>query len=44
MLAIQLVGLGVLALQSKRYYEELFHLGSSRLQELRRRPDEPGVS
>lgn len=28
-LSIQLTGLGVLALQSKRYYEELFHLCSS---------------
>lgn len=28
MLAIQLVGLGVMALQSKQYFEELFHLGS----------------
>ena len=28
MLAIQLIGLGVLALQSKQYFEELFHLGS----------------
>lgn len=30
MLSIQLLGLGILALQNKRYYEELFHLGSSR--------------
>jgi len=28
MLAIQLIGLGVLALQSKQNFEELFHLGS----------------
>lgn len=28
MLSIQLLGLGILALQSKHYYEELFHLGS----------------
>jgi len=29
MLAIQLVSLGILALQSKSYFEEMFHLGSS---------------
>ena len=29
MLAIQLVSLGVLALQNKKYFEELFHLGTS---------------
>lgn len=29
MLAIQLISLGVLALQSKSYYEEIFHLGTS---------------
>lgn len=29
MLSIQLIGLGVLALQSKRYFEEIFHLCSS---------------
>lgn len=29
MLAIQLISLGILALQNKRYYEELFHLGST---------------
>ncbi|MEW6003332.1 MAG: glycosyltransferase family 2 protein [Nitrospirota bacterium] len=29
MLAFQLISLGILALQSKRYFEELFHLGSS---------------
>jgi len=28
-LAIQLISLGILALQHKRYFEELFHLGSS---------------
>ena len=31
MLAIQLIGLGVLSLQSKQYFEELFHLGSRRV-------------
>ena len=28
MVAIQLISLGVLALQNKRYFEELFHLGT----------------
>lgn len=28
MLSIQLMGLGIMALQSKKYYEEVFHLGS----------------
>jgi glycosyltransferase involved in cell wall biosynthesis len=31
MIAIQLISLGLLALQKKRYFEELFHLGSSNL-------------
>jgi hypothetical protein len=29
MLSIQLVGLGILALQSKHYFEEMFHLGTA---------------
>lgn len=29
MLAIQLISLGILALQSKRYFEEIFHLGTT---------------
>ena len=29
MLAVQLISLGILALQSKSYFEEVFHLGSS---------------
>lgn len=29
MLGIQLVGLGILALQNKNYFEEIFHLGST---------------
>lgn len=29
MLAIQLISLGILALQSKRYFEEIFHLGTA---------------
>ena len=29
MLAIQLFSLGILALQNKRYFEELFHLGTT---------------
>jgi hypothetical protein len=28
-LAIQLISLGVLALQSKSYFEEMFHLGTT---------------
>ena len=34
MLAAQLIGLGILALQSKHYFEELFHLASSRFHAL----------
>ena len=29
MLALQLISLGVIAAQGKRYFEELFHLGTS---------------
>ena len=29
MVALQLISLGILALQSKRYFEELFHLTST---------------
>jgi len=29
MLAIQLIGLGVLAMQAQRYFEELFHMGTA---------------
>ena len=29
MLSIQLISLGVIAAQGKRYFEELFHLGTS---------------
>ncbi len=41
--AIQLVSLGILSAQSKRYFEELFHLGSSILRRLPtdRSPDQP---
>ena len=39
MLAIQLIGLGALALQSKRNFEDLFHLGSSGLRKLKRPVD-----
>jgi len=35
MLAIQLISLGILALQSKSYFEEVFHLGSSLYKQLR---------
>jgi len=34
MLAVQLIGLGILALQNKRYFEELFHVASTRFQAL----------
>lgn len=34
MLAAQLIGLGILALQNKHYFEELFHLASARFQAL----------
>lgn len=34
MLTVQLIGMGLLALQSKKYFEELFHLGSKRPQEI----------
>jgi hypothetical protein len=37
MLAVQLIGLGILALQAKNYFEEVFHLGSGAG---RRRPPE----
>jgi glycosyltransferase involved in cell wall biosynthesis len=38
MLAIQLISLGILALQSKSYFEEIFHLGSTTKSENARRP------
>ncbi len=34
MLTIQLLGLGIITAQNKRYFEELFHLGSTDLQDL----------
>jgi len=36
-LAVQLMGLGILSLQNKQYFEELFHLGSRRNLEMKRR-------
>lgn len=36
MLAIQLIGLGIMALQSKNYFEEIFHLASGIYREQRR--------
>ncbi len=36
MLALQFVGLGMIALQNKRYFEDLFHLGSTELRNLKR--------
>lgn len=41
-LAIQLISLGVLALQSKSYYEEIFYLGSSIKRSVDRRGEPPG--
>lgn len=41
MLAIQLISLGVLALQSKNYYEEVLYLGSSIKRSFDRRSVEP---
>jgi glycosyltransferase involved in cell wall biosynthesis len=38
MLAIQLISLGVLSLQSKQYFEEMFHLASAMYQYIRERP------
>jgi hypothetical protein len=34
-LAVQLLSLGILASQSKRYFEELFNLGTANLKEQR---------
>ncbi len=47
MLAVQLVGMAMLSLQNKRYFDELFHLGSTLLRERRedallRREEEGG--
>ena len=36
MLAVQLIGLGILALQSKQYFDELFDLGSRTQRDARR--------
>ena len=35
MLAMQLIGMAMLSLQNKRYFDELFHLGSTMLRERR---------
>ena len=35
MLSIQLISLGVIAAQGKRYFEELFHLGTNILRRVR---------
>lgn len=40
MLAIQLISLGILALQSKSYFEEIFHLGTTIYKSTRVRGDE----
>ena len=39
MLSIQLVGLGVMALQNKRYFEDLFHLSSTAMRKLKQPVD-----
>lgn len=42
MLAVQLIGLGMIALQAKNYFEEMFYLGSTIARRLRpRRHEEP---
>jgi hypothetical protein len=35
MLAMQLIGMAMLSLQNKKYFDELFHLGSTLLRERR---------
>jgi hypothetical protein len=40
-LSIQLISLGVIAAQGKRYFEELFHLGTTVYRRVR--PDEGGT-
>ena len=46
MLAMQLMGMAMLSLQNKKYFDELFHLGSTLLRERResdlRREDKTG--
>jgi glycosyltransferase involved in cell wall biosynthesis len=42
MLAIQLISLGILALQSKSYFEEIFHLASAIYRSRREDREEPG--
>jgi len=44
MLAVQLISLGVLAMQSKSYYEEVFFLGTSVKRAVDGRPDVPPSS
>jgi hypothetical protein len=48
MLAMQLIGMAMLSLQNKKYFDELFHLGSTLLRERREadllRADEPAVA
>jgi len=38
--AVQLLALGIISLQAKRYFEELFHLGTSVLRNLRERDED----
>ena len=44
MLSIQLISLGILSLQSKSYFEEIFHLGSAVYREARGQGDEPTMT
>ena len=43
LLSIQVLSLGFLSLQSKRYFEELFHLNSSVLQQVNKKNNETGT-
>jgi glycosyltransferase involved in cell wall biosynthesis len=40
LVAIQLISLGIISLQAKRYFEELFHLGSTVLRRVRQTEEE----
>jgi glycosyltransferase involved in cell wall biosynthesis len=44
MLAIQLMSLGILALQSKSYFEEIFHLGTTIHKWTREHPGDPNLN
>ena len=42
LIAFQLISLGIVALQSERYFKELFHFNTTLYRELRSRSDAPG--